>query len=55
MLVRLYSKSFKLGFSSLSTESFYIYKLGLEKSEEPELILSTYTGPQRKQENSTQK
>ena len=52
MLVRFYSKSFKLGFSSMWTDSFYIYKLGLEKSEEQELKLSTFAGSQRKQENS---
>ena len=33
MLVRLCSKSFKLGFSSIWTENFQMYKLGLEKSE----------------------
>ena len=37
MLVRLCSKSFKLGFSSTWTENFQIYKLGLEKAEEPEI------------------
>ena len=37
MLARLYSKSFNLGFSSAWTENFQIYKLGLEKAEEPEI------------------
>ena len=31
MLLRLSSKSFKLGFSSMWTENFQMYKLGLEK------------------------
>ena len=35
MLARLYSKSFRLGFSSMWTEYFQMYKLGLEKAEEP--------------------
>ena len=34
MLIRLCSKSFKLGFSSMWTENFQMYKLGLEKAEE---------------------
>ena len=42
MLVRLCSKSFKLGFSSMSTENFQMYKLGLEKAEEPEIKLPTF-------------
>ena len=37
MTVRLCSKSFKLGFSSTWTENFQMYKLDLEKAEEPEL------------------
>ena len=41
MLVRLCSKSFKLGFSSMWTENFQMYKLGLEKTEEPEIKLPT--------------
>ena len=32
-LVRLYSKSFKLGFNDMWTENFQMYKLGLEKAE----------------------
>ena len=32
MLVRLCSKSFKLGFSSMWTKNFQMYKLGLEKT-----------------------
>ena len=34
MLIRLCSKSFKLGFGSIWTENFQMYKLGLEKAEE---------------------
>ena len=37
LLVRLCSKSFKLGFSSTWTENFQMYKLDLEKAEEPEI------------------
>ena len=52
MLARLCSKSFKLGFSSTWTKNFQMYKLGLEKTEEPETKLPTFVGPQRKQGNS---
>ena len=52
MLARFYSKCFKLGFSSMCTENFQMYKMGLEKAEEPEIKLSTFTGSQRKQGNS---
>ena len=52
ILVKLYSKSFKLGFSSMCIENFQMYKLVLEKAEEPEIKLPTFTGSQRKQENS---
>ena len=44
MLVRLCSKSFKLGFKSMQTENFQMYKLGLEKAEEPEIKLPTFSG-----------
>ena len=37
-------KSFKLGFSSMWTEKFHMYKLVLEKAEEPEIKLSTFIG-----------
>ena len=43
-LVRLCSKSFKLGFSSTWIENFQMYKLGLEKAEEPEIKLPTFVG-----------
>ena len=52
MLVRLHSKSFKLGFSSMCSKNFQLYKLGLEKVEEPGNKLSTSAGWQRKQRNS---
>ena len=43
-LARYNSKSFKLGFNSMETENFQIYKLDLEKVEEPEIKLPTYAG-----------
>ena len=39
MLARKCSKSFKLGFSSSSTKNFQMYKLDLEKAEEPDIKL----------------
>ena len=41
MLARLYSKSFKLGFSITRIENFQMYKLDLEKAEEPKIKLPT--------------
>ena len=52
MLVRLCSKSFKLGFSSTWIENFQMYKLDLEKAEEPEIKLPTFAGSRRKQVSS---
>ena len=52
MLVRLWSKSFKLGFSRTWTENFQMYKLGLENGKEPEIKLPTFAGSYRKQGNS---
>ena len=52
MRVRLYSKSFKLGFSSTWTKNFQMYKLALENVEEPEIKLLTFFGSYRKQGNS---
>ena len=52
VLARWYSKSFKLVFSSTLTENFQMYKVGLEKVEEPEIKLSTFIGSWRKQGNS---
>ena len=34
------------------TENFQMYKLDLEKAEEPEIKLPTYSGPEKKQGNS---
>ena len=52
MLARLCSKSFKLRFNSTWTKNFQMYKLDLEKAEEPEIKLSTFVGSWRKQGNS---
>ena len=52
MLARLCSKSFKLGFISTWTDNFQVYKLDLEKAEEPEIKLPTSTGSQKNQGNS---
>ena len=52
MLIRLCSKSSKLGFRIMWTENFQMFKLGLEKAQEPEMKLSTFAGSYRKQENS---
>ena len=38
------SKSFKLGFNSTWTQNFQMYKLDLEKAEEPEIKLPTSIG-----------
>ena len=37
-------KSFKLGFSSMWTKNFQMYKLDLEKAEEPEIKLPASAG-----------
>ena len=37
-------KSFKLGFNSTGTENFQMYKLDLEKAEEPEFKLPAFIG-----------
>ena len=52
MSARSCSKSFKLGFNSTWTENFRIYKLDLEKAEEPEIKLPTSPGSSKKQESS---
>ena len=51
ILVRLCLKSFKLRFSSMWTENFQMFKLDLEKAEEPEIELPTFITSQRKQGN----
>ena len=45
-------KIFKLGFNSMWTENFQMYKSDLEKVEEPEIKLPTSAGSLKKQENS---
>ena len=52
VLARLCPRSFKRGFSSIWTEDFQMYKLGLEKAEKPEIKLSTLVGSCRKQGSS---
>ena len=49
---KLCSKSFKQGFRRTWSENFQMYKLGLEKAEEPEINLPAFTGSWRKQVNS---
>ena len=49
MPARFCSKSFKLGFSGTWTKNFQMYKLDLEKAEEPEIKLPTSEGLQKKQ------
>ena len=44
MLAKYWLKSFKLGFNVMETENFQIYKLDLEKAEEPEIKLLTSVG-----------
>ena len=44
MLARLFSKCFKLGFSSTRTKNFQVYKLDLEKAEELQIKLPTFAG-----------
>ena len=51
-LVKQCSKSSKPGFSNTWTVNFQMFKLVLEKAEEPEIKLSTSTGSSKKQESS---
>ena len=51
MLVRSCSKSFKLGFNSMWTKNFQMFKLDLEKAEEPEIKSPTPAGSWKQQEN----
>ena len=48
MLARLCSKSFKLGFCSMLTVKFQMYKLHFKEAEEPEIKLLTSVGSWRK-------
>ena len=52
LLVRSCLKSYVLGFSIMWTKNFQMSKLGLEKEEEPENKLPTFTGSLRNQGNS---
>ena len=52
ILARLCSKAFKLGYSSMCTKNFQMYKLGLERAELPKINLPTFTGSWRKQGNT---
>ena len=45
-------QSFKLGFSSLWSKNFHMYKLDLEKADKPEIKLPASTESSKKQENS---
>ena len=55
MLVRLCSKFSKLGFSITWIENFQMFKLALERVEEPEIKLPAFPGSWRKQGNSRKK
>ena len=52
MLVRLCSKSFKLGFCGMWTVNFQMCKVGFEEAEEPKVKLPTFARSQRKQRSS---
>ena len=52
MLERKCSKFSKPGFSNMWTMNFLMFKLVLEKVEEPEVKLPTSAGPSKKQESS---
>ena len=52
ILLRLCSKSFKVGFSSMWTKNFHMYNLGLEKAEKPGIKLPAFTGSYRKKEKA---
>ena len=52
MLAKYCSKFSKPGFSNMWTVNFQMFKLDLEKSEEPEIKLPTSVGLLKKQESS---
>ena len=52
MLAKECSKFSELGFNSMWTENFQMFKLDLEKAEELEIKLPISAGSQKKQENS---
>ena len=49
---KVMSKFSKRGFNSTWTENFQMFKLDLEKAEEPEIKLPTSTGSSKKQKSS---
>ena len=51
-LAKYCSKFSKWGFNSMWTKNFQMFKLVLEKAEEPEIKLPTSTGSSKKQESS---
>ena len=53
MVARWCWKSFKLGFNSMWTKNFQMFKLDLEKAEEPEIKWPTFSGSSKKQESSS--
>ena len=53
MLAKSCWKFPKPDFNSMWTVNFQVFKLDLEKAEEPEIKLPTYVGSLKKQENST--
>ena len=52
MLAKQCSKFSKPGFNSMWTVNFQMFKLDLEKAEEPEIKLPTSAGSSKKQESS---
>ena len=44
VIARLYSKSFKLGFSSMWTKNFQVYKLDFEEAEKPDVKFPAFIG-----------
>ena len=52
MLGKKFSKFSKPGFSSTWTVNFLMFKMALEKAEEPEIKMPTSTGSSKKQESS---
>ena len=54
-LVKWCSKFSKPGFNSMWTVYFQMFKMGLEKAEEPEIKLPTSAGSLKKQESSRKK
>ena len=54
-LAKLYSKVAKTGFNSMRTVTFQMFKLDLDKAEQPEIKLPTSTGSSKKQQSSRKK